>query len=127
MECLVKVRSEEIQRGNTAMGPHRDDLRFLSNRVDLGLYGSRGQARTAVLALKLAEVAWMNKITGQWPVLLLDEVLAELDPDRRQDLLAQLQEAEQALLTTTDLELFSEDFLGKTSIWHIEQGRVTRS
>jgi DNA replication and repair protein RecF len=123
-DCLVKARQEEIQRGVTTCGPHRDELRFLSNGIDLGIYGSRGQSRTGVLSLKLAEMAWMREKTGQWPVLLLDEVLAELDPERRADLLARLSESEQAMLTTTDLDLFAEDFVERATLWKIRSGRL---
>lgn len=121
---LARVRREEIARGITLIGPHRDELRFLSNGVDLGLYGSRGQGRTAMLALKLAEVAWMKEKSGSWPVLLLDEVLAELDPTRRADLLARLLEIEQALLTTTDLDLFAPDFAHQATLWQVQAGQV---
>jgi DNA replication and repair protein RecF len=124
LEKLVRIRPEEIQRGVTTIGPHRDEMRFLSNGIDLGTYGSRGQGRTAVLSLKLAEIAWMKQKTGQMPVLLLDEVLAELDPVRRADLLARLLESEQALLTTTDLELFSQNYLQSTRIWQINAGQI---
>ena len=123
-ERLAQLRQEEITRGVTTVGPHRDELRIYSNGVDLGLYGSRGQVRTAMLSLKLAEVEWMKDKTGQWPVLLLDEVLAELDTQRRQDLLARLQGADQALLTTTDLDLFSKDFIQRTTLWRIHAGRL---
>jgi DNA replication and repair protein RecF len=123
-DCLERLRDEEIARGVTTIGPHRDELRFLGNGIDLGTYGSRGQARTAMLALKLAEVAWMREKTGQWPVLLLDEVLAELDPQRREDLLQRLTESEQAILTTTDLDLFMPDFVKKANLWHIHSGRL---
>lgn len=124
LERLGRLRFEEIQRGLTTIGPHRDELRFLSNGIDLGLYGSRGQGRTAVLSLKLAEIAWMREKTGQMPVLLLDEVLAELDPARREDLLSRLLDSEQTLLTTTDLDLFSADYLSRASIWQISAGQV---
>ena len=123
---LSKIRAEEIARGVTTIGPHRDELRFLSNGIDLGLYGSRGQARTAVLAMKLAEVDWIRSKTGQWPVLLLDEVLAELDPVRRADLLTRVLESEQALLTTTDLEMFSPSFVKQVQVWHIQGGRISK-
>ncbi len=122
--ALAKRRGEEIARGVTTLGPHRDELRFLSNRVDLGTYGSRGQVRTAMLTLKLAELDWMKQKTGHWPILLLDEVLAELDNDRRGDLLARVENSEQALLTTTDLGLFTEQFVQGANIWGIENGRV---
>jgi DNA replication and repair protein RecF len=121
---LSQARLEEIQRGVTRIGPHRDELRFISNGVDLGIYGSRGQGRTAVLSLKLAEVAWMKAKTEQWPVLLLDEVLAELDPSRRVDLLSRLMDSEQAMLTTTDLDLFSSDYVRRAKVWQIQAGQV---
>jgi len=125
LEGLQKARAEEIARGMTTIGPHRDDLRFLGNAVDLGIYGSRGQARTAVLALKLAEVAWMKAKTGHSPVLLLDEVLAELDIQRRTDLLTHLADSEQTLLTTTDLDLFPQGFVQSSTLWRMEAGRLT--
>lgn len=121
---LARARREEIARGVTVVGPHRDELRFLSNGVDLGLYGSRGQGRTVMLALKLAEVAWMKEKSGSWPVLLLDEVLAELDPTRRADLLSRLLEMEQALLTTTDLDPFAPDFAQHATLWQVQAGQV---
>lgn len=121
---LIRLRSEEIARGVTTTGPHRDDLRFLCNGIDLGVYGSRGQVRTAMLALKLAEVNWVKKKTGHWPVLLLDEVLAELDTRRRADLLSHLVECKQVVLTTTDLNLFEPDFVRKATLWHIHGGSL---
>jgi DNA replication and repair protein RecF len=124
LEGLARLRSEEIARGVTTIGPHRDELRFLGNRIDLGIYGSRGQGRTAMLALKLAEVAWMKEKTGQWPVLLLDEVLAELDTRRRADLLERLAGSEQAILATTDLDLFTPGFVGQAAVWRIDSGRI---
>ncbi len=124
IECLTRLHKEEIARGVTTIGPHRDELRFLGNGIDLGTYGSRGQARTAVLSLKLAEVIWMREKTGEWPVLLLDEVLAELDTERRADLLARLAESEQTMLTTTDLDLFSDSFVKQANLWYIQTGRL---
>lgn len=124
LECLARLQSDEMNRGITTIGPHRDEIRFLSNGVDLGFYGSRGQSRTAVLALKLAEVEWMQEKSGQQPVLLLDEVLAELDPPRRADLLGRLSQSEQALLTTTDLNLYEENFVKHARVWNIQGGRI---
>ena len=124
LEQIKRVRNEEIARGVTVIGPHRDELRFFSNGIDLGVYGSRGQCRTAVLSMKLAEVAWMKEKTGQWPVLLLDEVMAELDPARRRDLLARLAQSEQSLLTTTDLDTFDEAWVRETRIWRIRAGEL---
>jgi DNA replication and repair protein RecF len=123
-EKILSLRSEDISRGVTTLGPHRDEVRFLSNGVDLGTFGSRGQLRTVLLALKLAEVNWLKERNGEWPVLLLDEVLAELDDTRRQDLLDRLAETEQALLTTTDLDLFSEDYRQSAGLWNISGGKL---
>jgi DNA replication and repair protein RecF len=124
MESLQRLHAEEIARGVTTIGPHRDELRFLANGIDLGIYGSRGQARTAILALKLAEVAWLKEKTGQWPVLLLDEVLAELDTQRRIDLLERIADCEQTMLTTADLEAFSQEFIQSAALWRIHAGRL---
>lgn len=125
-ERLRERRREEIQRGVTTIGPHRDELRFLANDIDLGNYGSRGQVRTTLLALKLAEVNWMKERTGEWPVILLDEVMAELDLQRRGDLLKYIGESEQVLFTTTDLSLFTPEFAQRAEIWRVEGGRVEK-
>ena len=131
-EALLSRRAVEIVRGTTLIGPHRDELRFSAgspaqgtHEVDLGIYGSRGQQRTAVLALKLAELAWMAEQTGETPVCLLDEVLAELDATRRRYLLTQVDSVEQALLTATDLEMFSQEFRQQAALWEVQGGVVS--
>ncbi len=124
VQRLQGLRREEITRGVTTIGPHRDEVRILSNKIDLGDYGSRGQARTALLALKLAEVSWLKDKTGHCPVLLLDETLVELDIQRRADLLAGLGDCEQALLTTTDLKLFAPEFVQENVVRRLVGGRV---
>ena len=124
IERLAQLRREEIARGMTTIGPHRDELRFLANSIDLGNYGSRGQIRTALLALKMAEVNWMKERTGEWPVILLDEVMAELDLERRADLLAYLGQREQVLFTTTDLNLFPLEFARSADLWKVHNGTV---
>jgi len=124
LDRLRAARSEEISRGMTTIGPHRDELRFLADQTDLGDYGSRGQIRTALLSLKLAEVAWIQARTGQWPVILLDEVMAELDLRRRADLLTYLGETEQSLLTATDLNMFTPEFVEEAKVWNVQAGKV---
>jgi DNA replication and repair protein RecF len=121
---LREQRNADIARGVTTVGPHRDDLRFLENGIDLGVYGSRGQVRTAMLSLKMAEMTWMKEKTNYSPVLLLDEALAELDPSRREDLLDRLTNNRQTLLTTTDLDLFTPDFVENATLWRVNDGRV---
>ena len=123
---LSALRNVEIARGVTTIGPHRDEIRFLTNDIDLGNYGSRGQVRTALLSLKLAEVNWMKDRTGEWPVILLDEVMAELDSHRRADLLKYIGQSEQVLFTTTDLNLFSAEFAAAAEVWRVESGRVEK-
>jgi DNA replication and repair protein RecF len=124
IETLEQNRREDIQRRVTRKGPHRDEIRFLSNGIDLGTYGSRGQIRTTMMTLKLAEMHWMKERTGYWPVLLLDEVLAELDVQRREDLLSYVAEGTQALLTTTDLHLFDDEITKTWQVWRITEGNI---
>ena len=122
---LKQIRGEEIARGVTTIGPHRDDLRFVINKADVSDYGSRGQIRTTLLALKLAEVEWMKERTGEYPVILLDEVMAELDGSRRADLLKYVTHEHQVLFTTTDLTLFASEFSEDAEIWDVQSGVVT--
>jgi len=126
LEKLTEVRGEEIARGITTIGPHRDEMRIQCNGIDLTDFGSRGQLRTAILSLKLAEVDWLKQHTGQWPVLLLDETLAELDTSRRALLLEYVQGAEQAMLTTTDMDLFPKDFISKCERWKVSSGNIDK-
>jgi DNA replication and repair protein RecF len=124
---LKDQQDEELRRGVTTIGPHRDELRFIANNIDLGIYGSRGQIRTAVMTLKLAEVYWLRAQTGETPVLLLDETLAELDQQRRQDLLGVLEQNSQSILTTTDLRLFAPAFIERCRVWNIHDGKITEN
>jgi DNA replication and repair protein RecF len=125
LAALKKLQREEIARGVTTIGPHRDELRFLSNQMDLGDFGSRGQGRTALLALKMAEVNWLHNRTGEWPVLLLDEIMSELDPQRRADLLVTLSVCDQAILTSTDLSMFEPEFVSGHHVWQVTGGIVS--
>jgi DNA replication and repair protein RecF len=122
---LKQIRGEEITRGVTTIGPHRDDLRFIINKADVSDYGSRGQLRTTLLSLKLAEVEWMKERTGEAPVILLDEVMAELDTSRRADLLKYVSQDSQVLFTTTDTHSFADEFVEKAEVWDVKGGVVT--
>src|SRR5690606_16585444 len=82
-ECVAAASEQDIQRGRTTLGRHRDDWKFWVNGRDLKYFGSRGQQRSAMLALKLAEVHWITAQTGDAPIILLDEVMSELDTKRR--------------------------------------------
>ncbi|MCY3834496.1 MAG: DNA replication/repair protein RecF [Chloroflexi bacterium] len=121
---LLDQRRESIGRGLTIAGPHRDELRLFINDRDCGLYGSRGQARTAVMALKFAELEWMRDQLGEYPLFLLDEVVAELDSSRRHFLLERLNGLAQTLVTTTELEIFSPAFLERAAVYQVENGQI---
>jgi DNA replication and repair protein RecF len=116
--------STDIARGATTVGPHRDDWSIQLNGRSLGRYGSRGQQRTAILALKMSEINWMTAVTGECPILLLDEVVAELDNQRRAALLAYVSETTQAILTATDPTMFTDQFLQNATQMQVENGRV---
>jgi len=122
--ALKERQREEMARGVTLVGPHRDEMRFIANGMDLGDFGSRGQQRTSVLALKLAQVGWMREQVGEEPVLLLDEVLAELDPHRRRCLLSHIGLSHQTIVTTTDINRFDQDFVKNASIMNVNAGVV---
>jgi DNA replication and repair protein RecF len=124
---LRTLRPREIAAGVTLVGPHRDEVRFLINDVDAGVYGSRGQQRTAALALKLAEVDLMRRETGEHPVLLLDDVLSELDAHRRRFLLHFLSGGpQQAIITTSDLYTLPETFLQRCQLWYVHMGQLSK-
>jgi hypothetical protein len=105
------------------VGPHRDDVCFLADGVDLRPYGSRGQNRTAMISMRLAQAEWIRRRTTEWPVLLLDETLAELDEARRRDVLERVSGAPQAILTAADLKLFPPSFSQTASVWELAAGR----
>lgn len=124
LDHLKAEQYESIQRGVTLSGPHRDELRMFINDRDCGLYGSRGQARTAVMALKFAELQWMRDRIGEYPLFLLDEVVAELDSKRRTFLLEQLNSQAQTLVTTTELDIFSNKFLDRAQVLNVVNGQI---
>jgi DNA replication and repair protein RecF len=123
-QTLAAAQQTDLQRGTTSVGPHRDDWELSINGRDLGSFGSRGQQRSAILALKLAEINWMENKTGEKPILLLDEVVAEFDEKRRALLLRYVQQSTQALLTATDPGMFPADFISQTSSMLVKEGQV---
>jgi DNA replication and repair protein RecF len=122
---LLRLRDDEIGRGQTLIGPHRDDLSLTMNGVSVGVYGSRGQQRSATLALKLGEAELMRARTAEAPVLLLDDLLSELDAERRAHLLAVIsRDDQQTLLTATGLEDFDAAFLARARKIRVEAARL---
>ena len=121
---LSEILGREIEQGVSLIGPHRDDFAFMVDGVDLNTYGSRGQQRLAVLALKLAEGQYMRAQTTEAPILLLDDILSELDPARRGFLLEQAGREGQTLITTTDLGDFPPRFLAEATVFEVSAGGV---
>ncbi|MGZ3628965.1 MAG: DNA replication/repair protein RecF [Ktedonobacteraceae bacterium] len=124
---LLEARRKEIRQGVCLLGPHRDDLEFLVNGVNMLTYGSRGQQRTVALASKLGELAFMRSVTGEEPILLLDDVFSELDFSRREYLLRRVLKHEQVLITATDFASFPEEILSRAHQYQVLSGAVTRS
>lgn len=118
VDALAATRDEERARGATLVGPHRDDLALALDDRDVRAYGSRGEARTAALALRVAEFALLEDRHGTPPLLLIDDVSAELDADRRAFLLALARRTPQALVTGTDAPA------GADRVWRVEGGRI---
>lgn len=121
---LAKHRDKDLMSCSTSVGPHRDDMKFLIDGMDVKLYGSQGQQRTVVLAMKLAELSMMKKATGEWPILLLDDVLSELD-DNRQKYLFHYTKDIQTLITCTGIEqsVWNTQKIGK--LFNVTKGFVS--
>jgi DNA replication and repair protein RecF len=124
---LSAARRREIQQGVCLLGPHRDDLDFMVNEVDMLTYGSRGQQRTAALSAKFGELAFMRAATGEEPILLLDDVFSELDTARREYLLNQALQHEQTLITATDYSSFSEEILARSHRYQVISGEINHT
>ena len=121
---LGERQTLDILRAATSVGPHRDDLALRVNGIDLRAYGSQGQQRTGALALKLAELEFLRSETGEYPVLLLDDVMSELDYDRRRALLAFLaRERIQTIITATDAAYFPNENFG--TVYRVAHGSIT--
>ena len=121
---LADRKMEEHRRGQSCVGPHRDDVTFFIDGNEAVKYASQGQQRTIVLALKLSELDIITQKTGDEPILLLDDVLAELDDIRQNYLLKSINENTQTIITSVDTVLFEEEFLKDVLIYKIENGLV---
>lgn len=126
IDNLIAKRDREIKRGYTVIGPHRDDLILKLNEMDLRKYGSQGQQRTAALALKLAELEFMKSETGEYPVLLLDDVFSELDSLRRKALLNIIADKIQTIITATDGENLSGIKNSSYNVYQVKKGRIKK-
>jgi DNA replication and repair protein RecF len=119
---LVETADKEVWNGATLVGPHRDDIAFDLAGRDLAGFASRGQQRTAILAFKLAELDLLTGLDGRPPLLLLDDVFSELDPDRRAHLVRRIAELPQAFVTTTTLDDLDPGLRAVASTWQVQAG-----
>lgn len=124
-ESLLKSRPSDIRQKTTSVGPHRDDIRFMVNDIDIRKYGSQGQQRTVALSLKLSEIELVKHLVKDYPVLLLDDVLSELDGSRQKHLLAAIDHI-QTMITCTGLEDFLSHGFPVDQVFHVVDGVVTR-
>ncbi len=116
---LRETSEKEAWNGTTLVGPHRDDLVFSLGERDMATFSSRGQQRTAILALKLAELDLLTALDGRPPLLLLDDVFSELDPARRAHLVRRIAELPQALITATDPDDIDADLRRRARSWRV--------
>ena len=118
-------RMAEQYQGKTVVGTHRDEIEFAIDRTPARYYGSQGQQRTLVLALKLAELKLIEEVIGEPPLLLLDDVLAELDPNRQKQLLEVIGDRFQTIITTTHIDTFDRDWTKDSQILVVEAGEIS--
>ena len=123
-ESLAAFQHRESVTATTVVGPHRDDFRLLVNRLDMGTFASRGEARTLALTLRLAEASYLSATRDDEPVVLLDDVLSEMDAVRRRRVLEKVAHYQQSLITTTDLDLVRDHFGDEATYFMVTDGRV---
>jgi len=123
-EALAAASHRERARPVTAVGPHRDDFNLMIDGADMGMFASRGQARTLALTLRLAEAEFLASVRGEGPVVLFDDALSEMDADRRHRLLDKATRYEQVLITTTDLEQVNDFFGTGANYLHVSGGQI---
>ena len=116
---------KEIENGMTIYGPHRDDLQFLINNDDIKIYGSQGQQKISIIALKLSEIEIFKEITDTYPILLLDDVFSELDIKNRNKLIDYINKDMQVIITTNDTRGINRKFLEEAKIFKVKDGIVT--
>jgi len=124
LNMLERGRQKEILKGITLYGPHRDDYQLILNGKNIRMFGSQGQQRTAVLSVKLSELDIMKEETGEYPILLLDDVMSELDRDRQKYLFKYLKGI-QIFITCTDKDIFQGMLENGCSFFNVRNGSIT--
>lgn len=125
MTLFNQNKKKELEKRTTLYGPHRDDMQLFINGKDVQIYGSQGQQRTVVLSLKLAEIELMKDMTGDYPILLLDDVLSELDDNRQTFLLKSIEGKVQTFITTTNISGIKKHIIKEPKIFDIKEGSIS--
>ncbi|HKV88072.1 MAG TPA: DNA replication/repair protein RecF [Candidatus Dormibacteraeota bacterium] len=123
-EAVHNSRAEDLRRGSTSIGPHRDDLLVRLAGKEARSFASQGQQRTAVVSLKLAEARLIESRTGERPVLLLDDVLSELDSERRAALLGEVAAGGQVIITSVEAGPFPPELIAQAMVWTVAEGKI---
>ena len=123
-EAVNNSLAEDLKRGSTSVGPHRDDVPVLLDGQEARSYASQGQQRTAVVSLKLAEAALIENRTGERPLLLLDDVLSELDGERRAALLKEVAGGGQVIITSVEAGPFPPELMAGAMVWTVIEGKI---
>lgn len=124
LKKLKENRKMEIIRGITTVGPHRDDIEIKIGEIDIKSFGSQGQQRTAALSMKLSEVEFMKMEIGEYPILLLDDVMSELDAGRQRFLMESVKDKIQTFITSTGVTDVFEPMIGKSRIFEVKNGKI---
>lgn len=127
MKEFKKHEERDLSQFTTSVGPHRDDLVFMVNGQNVQTYGSQGQQRTAALSVKLAEIELINEEIGEYPILLLDDVLSELDDERQVQLMEFIDNKLQTFLTTTSIVHLNDKLKINPEIFYVTNGKVERT
>ncbi|MBP5684666.1 MAG: DNA replication/repair protein RecF [Bacilli bacterium] len=117
--------NQELMLGNTLYGPHRDDIKFMLNDMDMKLYASQGQQRLALISFKIAELYLFKKVLGSFPVLLLDDIFSEIDIKKRNKIIKYIDKDIQTIITTTDINDIEDKLLENAKLFKIKNGKIT--
>ena len=126
LDKFKEKRDLEIKLSSTMYGPHRDDLEFYLNDINLKFYGSQGQQRIAVLTLKLSEIEIFRKYVDSTPILLLDDIFSEIDKIKRENLLKYIDKDIQTIITTTEVDNIDEKFIKRAKLFQIDSGKIKK-
>ena len=126
LDKFKEKKDIEIKLASTIYGPHRDDLEFYLNNVNLKFYGSQGQQRIAVLALKLSEIEIFKKYKESTPILLLDDIFSEIDRGKRDNLLKYINKDIQTIITTTEVDIIDDKFIKNAKLFQIDDGKIKK-